>query len=324
MTAAPIIHVGLHKTATTFLQERIFPQLSSINLITRPYTQHNHAFNRLQYADDSLYSAAAVSRELEKICSRPGRLLLSDESFSGKPIAFNYINRSMVAARLRDLLPDSKILLFIRGQIDIIYSHYNQYVRRGGTKALEKFLWKSERDFPLETNESIDYGNLDLNGKKELLSTLVYNTNAKFIQVDNYKYLELVETYNQLFEHVEVFAYEDIVSEPQGVCDRLSEIFEQPVDIRVGEDKRVNTAIDPYYLNALRVANRLESVIGTKYIRAAAHSLPSARPPWYDRRTYHKKIQNIVGDYYKENNRCLVEKYPMIGIQKYPDKYMLP
>ncbi len=56
MTKA-FIHVGLPKTATTFLQEKIFPRLSNTTLISRPYTQQSKAFNQLQYADDCHYDS---------------------------------------------------------------------------------------------------------------------------------------------------------------------------------------------------------------------------------------------------------------------------
>ena len=54
------IHVGLHKTATTYLQNYIFNNIENFELVTRPYTQHNKAFNMMQYADDTMYNENLV------------------------------------------------------------------------------------------------------------------------------------------------------------------------------------------------------------------------------------------------------------------------
>ena len=59
------IHIGLHKTGTTFLQNRIFSLFTNLIFLTRPYTQQNNAFNKLQYADDSLYDGDEVQNELK-------------------------------------------------------------------------------------------------------------------------------------------------------------------------------------------------------------------------------------------------------------------
>jgi len=98
-----ILHVGLHKTASTFFQECVWPQLKTYTQLTRPYTQHNHAFNQLQYADDSLYDKELVIKELDKINAQ--NLLISDASLTGKPVIFSYINRSLIAKRLKEIFP---------------------------------------------------------------------------------------------------------------------------------------------------------------------------------------------------------------------------
>lgn len=315
MISETVIHVGLHKTATTFLQREVFPQLSDISLVTRPYTQHNHAFNQMQYADESLYDAEKVSKELEKISSDGRRLLLSDESFSGKPVTFNYINRSIIASRLKKLLPQSTIILFIRGQVDIIYSHYNQYVKTGGTKHINNFVWRSK--------EEISFDTFCKHRKNIPMDTLYYNTNCPSLHIDNFKYFEIIDLYKRLFHRVEVLLYEDLVNEPRRIALRLSEVFKQPVDVTVPDHDRVNRSINSFYLSTVRMGSRFEAVFGTRYIGAAARYLPAKAPFWYNYDKYYNNIQKIVGTYYVNSNRRLIERYPDIGIQKYPNKYFL-
>lgn len=146
-----VIHVGLHKTATTFLQKKIFPSLDNYNLYTRPYTQHNHAFNQLQYADESLYNKKLVENEVEKFPT--GNIILSDESFYGKPNLFSHINRTIIAKRLSELFPEATIIIFIRSQIKILLSYYNQYVKGGGVADIKDYIWFPKSEYCFEQYE---------------------------------------------------------------------------------------------------------------------------------------------------------------------------
>ena len=120
------IHVGLPKTASTLLQEIVFPALKPVIYVSRPYTQENHAFNKLQYADDSLYAAEELRDEINNIIAlEPGnKVLISDELLSGAPF-YNFINRGLIPKRFAEILPDAEVILFLRGQKDIIRSLYN-------------------------------------------------------------------------------------------------------------------------------------------------------------------------------------------------------
>lgn len=195
-----IIHVGLHKTATTYLQSSVWPMVSNYTYLSRPYTQHNHAFNQLQYADDSLYDPEVIQSELAKIGY--GNLLISDESFSGKPLSFSYINRSMIARRLHDQFPDAEIILFLRDQTDIIKSHYSSYIKMPfGVKTIDEFLYQPKGDY--------SYGDFISYPERFDISNLYYNTNDVFLHLDCFKYSCLIELYHRLFKKCHVFLYED-------------------------------------------------------------------------------------------------------------------
>jgi len=141
------IHIGLHKTASTYLQEVILSNTPDILYLTRPYAQCNKAFNKLQYADDSLYSHEEFLDEISKLPSKK-TLLLSDEAFSGFPNGLWYINRSIILTRLKRAFSNAIIILFIRGQKSLIKSHYNQYIKSGyGTLRLKHFIWKPQRNY---------------------------------------------------------------------------------------------------------------------------------------------------------------------------------
>ena len=99
------IHIGLPKTATTFIQQIVFPNIPTVYYIGRPYTQENYAFNLLQFADDLLYNPSFLKEELY--------LIGTSSSRKGFPKQF----------------PTLKLSFFLRNQEDLILSLYNQYIK---------------------------------------------------------------------------------------------------------------------------------------------------------------------------------------------------
>ncbi len=304
-----IIHIGLHKTATTFLQLNVWPQVSGYTYLTRPYTQHNHAFNQLQYADDSLYDRKLVINELNQI--NANRLLMSDESFTGKPLYFSYLNRSIIAKRFKDLLPQAEIILFLRDQKDIMLSHYSGYtLSLYGTKNIEDLFYR-----PL-TNYTYD----DYLKKPQLyqMSSLYYNTNDYFIHLDCFLYSNLVKLYTGLFEKCHVFLYEDFQNNFTESIARLEEILEERIIVK--SMKRENVSLSPEEIEKRRIANCIMP-ISNKYLRklvqAAIKLTTHAQAK--DLKT---EVNKIVGDYYSHDNKVLKEMLPSLGWDKHSNKYI--
>ena len=120
---SPIIHIGYPKTATTWFQKSIFPNISNFKLIPKETLQK--------------YIVSASEGEFEKFIVDYKKLLpdnnfiLSDEDFiTNKPEHISPIEK---AKRLQKLFPNAQIILFIRNQPDIIASAYSQHIKAGGT-----------------------------------------------------------------------------------------------------------------------------------------------------------------------------------------------
>jgi len=316
-----IIHVGLHKTGSTFLQQQVFPSLAGVSLITRPYTQYNHAFNRLQYADDSLYDRDAVRAELDDMTGE--RILISDESLSGKPFYFNYVNRSLIVRRLKNLLPDATIILFLRGQVDLILSLYNQYVRMGGTKDIAHCLWKPEVDFRLEGHKhETEYSYHDPRH-------LHFNTNDCFIHLQGFLYTPLLRLYRDAFPRVEVFLYEDLVHRQDEVLSRLSRLCGCSTSWPAGTDRvddarRINPSVSDQELDRIRFRNRLRGLSGVGLVRHVAefgHRLRRWSTGAAGRSNTREYVRTFVGDYFAEDNRRIAAGEPELGLERYSAEY---
>jgi len=255
------IHVGLPKTASTYLQNNVFPRLNNVAYIGRPYTQENYAFNTLQYADNSLYASSAIQKEFDKIeneMAKGNPLLISDELFSGFAL-YNFINRGMIAERLSEIVPHAEIILFLRGQVHLILSLYNQFVKMGwvDNHLNESFLYRPGKGFPLE--EWIE-------GKRD------WNFNNRFIYhrsaftPEHFRYSNLHSLYNDLFEKVHVFLYEDFEKDQEACLLRLASTLstEVPSDLpHDGEtqDATENRRLPRKQLRKQLIRNRLSHIL---------------------------------------------------------------
>lgn len=248
------IHVGLPKTASTYLQKAVFPHLKNITYIGRPYTQENFAFNSLQYAENGIYDDSQVKQEIDKIINKvdtKNSILISDELFSGYPF-YNFINRGMIAERLKKLFPDAEIILFLRGQCDLILSLYNQLVKNGWfyNDLNKTFFYSPGKGFSIE-----DW----VNGNKNWnINNRYINHQSKF-STEHFRYSKLYELYNNLFNNVNVFLYEDLIKYPDSVLKKLVSLLhsEVPQKFEYNQHDKINKSIDNPNLKTKLIQNKL-------------------------------------------------------------------
>jgi hypothetical protein len=257
-----LFHVGLQKTASTFFQDVVFPQLPDVAYVGRPYTQENHAFNTLQYADDALYDASAFREEIERIereaaGGRP--ILVSDELLSGYAL-YNFINRGMVARRLREACPEAEVVLFLRNQVDLVVSTHNQFVKIGwfDDHLDESFLWEPGPGFPLQRWVA---------GERGWNPGNRYVNPRSMFNPDHFLYSRIYDLYAGLFERVHVFLYEDLRTDQAAFVSRLLSALSLPSPAsteRGGSDRagrQVNRSLSGLRLRSRILQNRLSHLL---------------------------------------------------------------
>ncbi|MEL4895848.1 hypothetical protein [Crocosphaera sp. Alani8] len=334
------IHIGLHKTATTFLQTLVFPRLKGTIYLSRPYTQLNHAFNKLQYADDARYNEMEIRQELEKF-QNAERLFISDEMLSGIP-NFNYINRSVIAKRISELFPDANIILFLRGQIDLINSLYNTWVKnQKGTRTIQDFVYFPTRDYSYR-----DFQKNELKAGSSFqrrIKTFYFHYDHFSLNLSNFFYYELVSFYKQLFKNVHVFLFEDFRQNPWQEISKLQEILanrrEAPhctvgqcggvsrddfVDINQQDiESSRNVSLGEVDLEGRRFRNGVSNFAQNKILLKIAEltgklvARASSNPSNKD------YLKQYIKEFYRENNQKLIQAYPEIALDKYPQNYQL-
>lgn len=129
------IHIGYHKTGTTFLQTQVFPAIP-VNLLLMPdivpIARRNH-FDPDRFRQHLGNQAAG---------SVHARTIISQETLSGRGDGNPIWDPHLIAKRLQQTFPNAKILIVIRNQFDYILSLYAfRVVRRGlEHRTLDGFL----------------------------------------------------------------------------------------------------------------------------------------------------------------------------------------
>jgi hypothetical protein len=230
---SPIVHIGFHKTATSWFQAAIYPHVENHRLVDRDLV-------RSVFMDgDAFDFDPAAAREALRLDADARPAVICEEELSGVlhiGAASTYIAKE-VARRIHAAIPDAQIVIFVREQVDAATSWYLQYLKEGGTASARRYLFPDEYLFP---------------GRLMLFKTARFN----FAQLD---YSGLIKTYDQLFgrDRVHVFAYEELKADSAGVLARMQE--ELGLEFKADADvhsARVNRAYRRGLLPIARVMNR--------------------------------------------------------------------
>lgn len=190
-----VLHVGLSKTATTFLQLNIFPNIQNIFYMSTSLPEcHNNPFkfgwdiNRKDFSTGVKQIKIDIWEFIKYL--KKDQILFSCEGLSGN-WAFNYTNMGQSTIYLREIFGKAKILFVIRDQAEWLESIYKQVVR----KQIESVFKKREL---IKINDFFNYkGN-------------TFHNKGKYMGVFNFNWLEFAHCYIKTFgkENVLILPYE--------------------------------------------------------------------------------------------------------------------
>jgi hypothetical protein len=249
----PIVHLGYHKTATTWFQKSVYPRVR--NFAYLPRERANAAFLD---ASAFHFDPAACRDQLALPSGVPP--ILCEEALSGSLLGGGFMGFQSAAAaqRIRAVLPDARIVVFVRSQPEIISAAYLQYLRNGGTHAPHRFLFPE------------DYGRAH---------APLPRREARF-SFDHFEYDGLIAHYAELFgrEQVHVYVYEELRRDPRAFLQRMAESLGMELDAGAVPMEKRNPS---YGLAVSRLARLLN--------RFTAHAMLDKRPwlhvpGWYEPR----------------------------------------
>jgi Sulfotransferase domain len=300
MLIKPLIHIGYHKTATTWLQRELFSVDSDVFVPMSPDNNPNVGkyLGRqfIRDRDGYLLSPFELNREtilleleyiLGKIDIGSRVPVLSYERLSGNPHSGGF-DAGIIADRIQACFPEARIFCVIRQQKEILLSTYFQYLKIGGTDTLKTYLTRS------------------YDGRRPGFSPAHLN------------YVDLVSCYYRLFprENVLVLPYEMFRNQTRLFLDRLGKFVSLDISDRTARaeiryNKRADDAITPRlpFLNLFLESSSVNaySPLCTPLAKPLLRFINRLLP--FDRGAYVKKlcqqIDTIVGDRYEAGNRRL-------------------
>ncbi len=192
MPSRLLVHIGYHKTATTWMQNLLFKPDHGF----RQLCGHQEVFDLIVGPHGLRFSPQPMQNLIAQGCKalQPGEVpVVSSEILSGQ-FLYGGLESDVYAERIKAIAPDARILISIRSQMKALPSAYMQYLQRGGTLTPRQFF----------------------DGATELA---FYGFRA-----EHFEYDRLIAHYHRLFgaENVHVMTQESLKADMDGAVARLA------------------------------------------------------------------------------------------------------
>ena len=309
-----LIHVGYHKTGTSWLQQKLFSSKSEyFKPVSSGVSGQSSLIKSFVY-DEEGYLLSPFENNYERIYRDVESIIknidfgskipiISHERFSGNPHSGGF-DAKKIAKMLNVCFPNAKILIVIREQKSFIMSNYFQYLSIGGTYGLGRYL------------------NTKYDGKRP------------FFMPNHINYTFLVKEYQELYgkKNVLILPYEMFKGEPELFFYKLGDFLN--LEIKVNEKCLRSTVnkkkykFSMYYLRFMNLFKSSASVNNYsffcgRYSRFVVSGifmvvdkvLPQKKEDFMSNRLK-KKIRLWVGDRYVDSNRLLSQMID-IDLSKY-------
>ena len=204
------LHIGLHKTATTFLQQHVFKVLNCKNINFNPPEIMSLMESIFVYnigdENNILKAKAIVECSMNEPCAKD--MFISCERMSQLFFTHNYEESSSIVKRI---FPKAKILLFLRFQPDWLLSCYKQSLHSGDCQDVEDFLNYKNGKFETVGGNYNDKG---------LLHTDVHRAD----------YYVLIKAYIEKYgrENLYIYFFEEFQKNSKGIVDEICSILKVP------------------------------------------------------------------------------------------------
>ncbi len=234
------IHVGLPKAASSFLQQRLFPELERQGKLHFLNVQRIYeVVSRIVYQDSFTYNADAVRSMLQPHL-KPGVNVITVEWFSGV-IGYKSFNTQETARRLSVTFPEACILVILRNQVDFAYAAYKQYMHQGGSMRLADFF--NYRDG--KVHNGFDFVNFRFDDHRIYWNSLAYS--------------HLLDSYSEFAKQgkLKIFLFEAFSANPRSFTEQLLKELNVDADLTSFDFSPINSGYGKYQILIARVLNRL-------------------------------------------------------------------
>lgn len=199
-----VLHIGLHKTATRFLQRALFRNLDPSAFHVNPPALMAALRRAIREPGDDTRRVLAAAAEAALAEAGERTLLVSDPGISGD-LFNNHDDYADNLALVHSVFPRATVLYFVRRQSDWLHSAYRQMLVKGRSAPIEVFLNFRDGAFRPRLARRV-------NGVRTL--------DARAL-----KLLEIYRAWCDAYgpERVYLFRQEDLRGNPEAVYARLAE-----------------------------------------------------------------------------------------------------
>lgn len=196
-----VVHVGLAKTGTTYLQRHVFPAIEGIHFVPMASYFLGTAL-RDAIRVDPMRHVDEIRAEFQFYLSTFDEplVLISDEALTTFWIHENSLE--MTASFLQKVFPTAEIVVTLREQVAILRSLYLQSFRGGWNRTMKSVADRKERRRTPEAIEADPLPGLD---------------------IGHFEYTNLLALYESRFRRVCVWLFEEFAADPDGFARRLAD-----------------------------------------------------------------------------------------------------
>ncbi len=207
-----LLHVGLGKCGSTFLQNEIFPQFAEKNGIEFIDLYDNKYLN---IKKDSKFHLLEKYHSIEK--KFPKNFIISNEGLFSKAWEFSRIEKSFEIIK-NNFSRDTTILIIIRNPYELLNSIYCQVVSKGKVLPPENFFYVKKSDKIKD---------------------------QKRFNLYNFNYEKLIKMYKKYYDNVIVEKYENI--KKLDFLKKISNLNDREfIKINIDKQKKINRSISAY------------------------------------------------------------------------------
>ena len=199
-----VMHIGLHKTATRFLQRAVFRSLPEHRFLFNPDVLMQPLKKALRFPGEGNRERAREAASKARAEAGARTLVISDPTISGDMYS-SHADYADNLAFVHELFPKARIVYIVRRQSDWLQSAWRQSLVKESGKSIETFLNFYEGEF------------------RDRLARRVFG--ARNLEALRLRFLEIYRAYAQAFgaSRVYLFRQEDLRQRPEAVYARLAE-----------------------------------------------------------------------------------------------------
>lgn len=309
------LHVGLHKTGSTSLQNHLFSELDAntfaynpggrevLNKLIIPIIRHRHTTQTKPMEAKITAFTEYIQEQILPV--RQNNVLLSHECLSGEPQS-RKSNVEILVQTCKAWFPNAHIIIMLRNQADWLVSIYAQ-------RAKVEFLQWIREDKPFLTlHQSLRYHD----GKFQEHSSHP-DLEDESMNALGFAYQDKVRIYQELFgnERVHVLFFEHFKQNPAAFIQQLADIL--GVKLTYKSLPKTNQALNESQISTRRLICNLPLPVRARRMIASLYMKFLENKLSQDKLALDSSLRRQLFEYYQEHNAWLEPYFPNDEVRSY-------